>query len=339
MMALGRTVIVICLLGVWGGMLLTACESMKKSSSILPVKEYERLLLGDLNADYVGMDNCLKVCHAHDQLRTYFEASTMGARLNPDSGMPLVDCESCHGPGSLAIAGLTSEKIAADKQNGIRTTCDYDKLIDIKNLPAGARSLICLKCHSSHALFNLHNWPASVHAQSDVSCSECHPIHAGPDLTTRPGDVPGMCFGCHPDKQAQFHLPSHHPVGTRMFCNDCHEPHGGILDSHLRGATPKEVCVRCHRDKGGPFLYEHADNNDDCLTCHRAHGAVNRHLLRQPEPFLCLQCHTGHRMIDSTGGPISAERKGAFYTRCTDCHAMIHGSDYPSTLNNGRFTR
>ena len=67
------------------------------------------MIVGSLYADYVGTQNCLAACHEHDQLRLYFDTSTMGAQLKKESGMPLVDCESCHGPGSLAIKDLTPE--------------------------------------------------------------------------------------------------------------------------------------------------------------------------------------------------------------------------------------
>ena len=84
-------------------LVIAGCKSMKDSRPIMPIDEYEKLLVGRLDANYVGTNNCLMACHAHDDLRRDFEGSTMGAQMSPDSGMPLVDCESCHGPGSLAV--------------------------------------------------------------------------------------------------------------------------------------------------------------------------------------------------------------------------------------------
>lgn len=230
--------------------LFCACESLKTAKPILRVKEYEIMLLGDLNANYVGTDNCLEACHYHDQVRRYFEASTMGAMLSPKSNMPIVDCESCHGPGSIAIEGITPEKVEEDRRRGVQTACNYKTLIDITNLLAGAKSLMCLKCHSRHALFNLHNWNAGEHAQNDVSCPDCHLVHTGADLTTRPRDVPNMCFKCHQHIRADFFLPSHHPLKDRMFCNDCHEPHGSTTEYQPRKETAKDTCLQCHEEKG-----------------------------------------------------------------------------------------
>ena len=92
---------------------VAGCQSIKSSEPIVPIAEYERMLVGRLDADYVGTKNCLSACHYHDKVNLDFEASTMGAQMSEDFDLPLVDCESCHGPGSLAIEGLTPEKVEA----------------------------------------------------------------------------------------------------------------------------------------------------------------------------------------------------------------------------------
>ncbi|MBI4823371.1 MAG: DmsE family decaheme c-type cytochrome, partial [Nitrospirae bacterium] len=184
---------------------------------------------------------------------------------------------------------------------------------------------------TANATFNLHNWNTSLHAINDVSCSDCHKIHAGPDLIVKPRETFQMCTECHEAIKLEFSLPSHHPVlEKKVLCTDCHEPHGVISEKNLRKDTIKATCTQCHADKEGPFVFEHADNTDDCSSCHRPHGSQHRNLLTASQPFLCLQCHEGHRT--STGA--TAERKSAFYTRCTDCHSQIHGTDIPSAMTN-----
>jgi DmsE family decaheme c-type cytochrome len=318
-------------------LILAGCESLKSSRAIIPIKEYEKMIAGRIDANYVGTRTCLSSCHYHDNLKRDFDASTMGLQLSSKSGMPIVDCESCHGPGSLAIEGLTPEKVEMEAKEGRRTACDYKTLIDLKNLPAQANSLICLKCHTANATFNLHNWNAGAHSISDVSCSDCHKVHIGPDLKVKPRDTGEMCEKCHQETKAEFALPSHHPLPEkRIFCTDCHDPHGTVSEDMLRKATLKETCTQCHAEKEGPFVFEHADLAENCATCHSPHGSINNNLLVIQQPFLCLQCHSGHR---TSSDPNQLERKGAYYTRCTDCHSQIHGSDLPSASGRGRFVQ
>jgi DmsE family decaheme c-type cytochrome len=109
-----------------------------------------------------------------------------------------------------------------------------------------------------------------------------------------------------------------------------------MAGKNLRKDTVKETCTQCHAEKDGPFLYEHADMNEDCRACHTPHGSVNNNLLVQREPYLCLQCHPTHPLTGST----TAEKKQAVYTRCTDCHSQIHGTDLPSpSSGKGMFIR
>jgi DmsE family decaheme c-type cytochrome len=315
-------------------MLLGGCETLKSSKPVIPIEEYEHLIVGRLDANYVGTDNCLSACHYHDEIRRHFEGSTMGAQLSSKSGMPLVDCESCHGPGSLAIEGLTPKKVAADRAKGIQTACDYKTFIQLKELPPTAQSLLCLKCHSHNATFNLHNWNAGAHAVAGVSCFNCHDIHKGADLMVSPRETMDMCTQCHQDVKAKLSLRSHHPVKEqRVFCTDCHNPHGTVNAKLLREETVKDTCTRCHGEVEGPFVFEHADVTEDCLRCHRPHGSMNNNLLITQETFLCMQCHVSH----NTSRLDTAERRATFYTRCTDCHSQIHGTDIPSASGTGRF--
>jgi DmsE family decaheme c-type cytochrome len=309
-----------------------SCESLKKTTTLYPIKEYERVLAGRLDADYIGTDTCLSACHFHDNLRRDFDASTMGVQLSKKFNMPLVNCESCHGPGSLAVEGLTLENVELDRNAGIQTKCKNETLIDVKSLPAPVKSLICLNCHTGDATFNIHNWNASAHNINDVSCSECHPIHAGPDLRVDLKETAAMCERCHLDVKASFSLRSRHPVSeNKMFCTDCHNSHGSTGNSQLREMTIKDTCGQCHADKTGPYVFEHASTMEDCTNCHSPHGSVNNDLLKVREAFLCLQCHSVHRTSETD------TTKAVFNTRCTDCHPQIHGTDIPSPSGTGRF--
>ena len=52
-------------------------------------------------------------------------------------------------------------------------------------------------------------------------------------------------------------------------------------------------CFKCHGDKRGPFVFEHAPVKlEGCATCHEPHGSANpRMLARAQIRFVCLECH------------------------------------------------
>ncbi|MBJ6727613.1 DmsE family decaheme c-type cytochrome [Geomesophilobacter sediminis] len=304
------------------GALGASCADLKQSRSLLPMREYERMIVGRLDAEYVGTANCVSRCHAHDKITDDFSHSVHGEQIKPETGLPLVNCESCHGPGSLAIEKLEDDP---EKNTLLKKPCDYGKLLDIRHLPPMAQSLICLKCHSAASTPALSHWNASSHALNDVSCFDCHFLHRGPQQKVSRTEMAELCFRCHPDVRAENNLYSHHPLREKkMACTDCHEVHGSTQDKLLKGNNPKETCTRCHMEKQGPFAFEHGDVTENCLNCHTPHGSVNRPLLNAALPFLCLQCHTGHLANNSPG------TKQLFTNRCTDCHSQIHGTDTPS---------
>ncbi|MDF1562119.1 MAG: DmsE family decaheme c-type cytochrome [Deltaproteobacteria bacterium] len=320
--------------------ILAACGALKAREPLGTLQEYKEMLLGHPDAQYVGTDRCLEACHTHDARRNDLANSTMGQQPGSAEGEHRVDCESCHGPGSLAIAGLDHDEVEAAAARGIKIPCRYETLTPIKRLPAGAQDLMCLNCHSSSANPNLHDWAASSHATAEVTCTNCHPIHAGPDMLISFRDQSDLCLKCHEDQRAKMAMPSRHPVMERkMGCNSCHEPHGsGGAESALVRPTVRETCGSCHGDKIAPFSFAHADVIDDCETCHDPHGAPNDDMLVATEPFLCMQCHVGHP-VDAAAGPSSLESKAAFYTRCSNCHSTLHGSHLPSPSGSGTFIR
>lgn len=306
------------------------CAGMKQSHPLLPVAEYEKMIVGRLDADYVGTDNCVAKCHKHDKITSDFKRSVHGEQIKPETGLPLVNCESCHGPGSLAIANIEETKRLHGEKGD---KCDVSTLLDLKKLPPQAQSLICLKCHSAASTPALAHWHSSTHALNDLSCFSCHQLHEGPQQKVSHEKMAELCYGCHPDVKAQFSLFSHHPVREKkMGCFDCHDPHGSSQPKLLKGSTQRDLCTRCHMEKSGPFVYEHGDVTETCTNCHVPHGSVNRRLLSAAMPFLCIQCHNpGHRSVMNG----DASMKSLFSNRCTDCHSAVHGSDTPDNRGYG----
>ena len=313
-------------------LLLSACSDMRSDVPITRIDDYEMLLAGDLEAEFVGTENCLAKCHSHDRIYKDFQMSVHGAQIDANTGLPLVNCESCHGAGSKAI-----ENIKAG------ASCNTQAFMPILNFPAQAQALVCLKCHSAASTPNLSHWSASTHANSDVSCFDCHKLHQGPQQKVDRHDMEELCTSCHLQIKSEFAQFSHHPVPEhKMACTDCHNPHGTANDRLLKGSTVKETCTRCHMEKQGPFVFEHADVSEDCTNCHTPHGSPNNMLMKVNQPFLCMQCHAGHNddhhpgLLDDPRTP-DDNFKQVFYNRCTDCHSAIHGTDIPSSKGKGSF--
>jgi len=233
-----------------------------------------------------------------------------------------VNCMDCHQPDYLAVKDVHAEKT--------RKACNFKTFVNISKLPKAEQTKMCMDCHCALATFALHNWNASTHNLAGVSCLDCHNVHHGGDLKPKRSDIDALCYGCHQDVRAAFELPTHHPLREgKMACIDCHDPHGSASPTAmLRKETVKETCTRCHSEKEGPYVFEHADLMEDCTVCHMAHGSQNDMLLVERMPFLCKQCHPQHPLFDKA----SLRRFGG---NCTNCHSQIHGSDLNNPLGTG----
>jgi DmsE family decaheme c-type cytochrome len=243
----------------------------------------------------VGSAACA-ICHAdpHPGIRE----SVHGALLADPAA---AGCESCHGPGSAHV-------MRAGAKDAIRNPA---------RLPPAEQAGFCLSCHRSNSA--LFAYPRGDHARAGLACQTCHDPLVSEAKSPRKKGV-DLCAACHGDVKAKFNLPNHHPLAEGGFdCSSCHNPHGdpqGLLALRVR----KEVCVDCHTDKRGPFLFEHeADRQDGCVICHLPHGSLNRRLLTHRDAStLCIQCHVTPVNHDQTAG--------SPFRNCISCHGSIHGS-------------
>lgn len=292
-------------------------------------------LLPDDKDGYVGSDSC-KDCH-EDQFKSFSE--TKHSKLSKlDSWKDKVQgCESCHGPGKAHLEDAT----------------DKTKIISFKNKNSKEISETCLACHAGKESHN--NFRRGEHWRNDVGCTECHTAH-GPQLATfkpgsltRPGGTtietpsnatfamlkksePQLCITCHSEVKSQFSKPNHHKVlEGAMNCSDCHNAHGGFEQKQTNLSVGADAaCIKCHADKQGPFVFEHAPlKTEGCTACHTPHGSSNPKMLKRPQVRqLCLECHSGitNQLSDGpTGGPHS--QTSIRSQNCTVCHAAIHGSN------------
>ena len=183
---------------------------------------------------------------------------------------------------------------------------------------------ICLNCHErGERTF----WRGSVHEERAVACTNCHTIMKNVSAVNQlktPWE-PNTCFQCHKDRQAQLFRSSHMPMREgKITCSNCHNPHGSPTEGLLREASINDNCYKCHAEKRGPFLFEHAPVRENCLNCHDPHGSINEFSLKMSRPRLCYECHTiGHGQA-GVGSQFTMSRS------CQNCHTLIHGSNSPA---------
>ena len=260
-------------------------------------------------AKYSGSDTC-KGCHEELYKKNFENTPHFKTTLHGGQG-----CEGCHGPGSAHVEG-----------GG-----DITKIINFKNLSKQESSARCLSCHGER--HEQRHFSSSVHASNDVSCLDCHsPHHAKESEHLLVRTQPDLCYGCHTSAKSDFAKAYHHRVDEGLMqCSDCHNTHGTTTLRQVRTMPSGDaICVKCHTDKQGPFVYEHVPvKTEGCTSCHTPHGSNNPRYLRVSQVnLLCLQCHTF-----PTQGPVGPSHNQATkYQACTMCHAAIHGSNASSVF-------
>jgi len=223
-----------------------------------------------------------------------------------------VECEVCHGPGSLHAESGGMESIGP------------------RGVAVSSTVKACLSCHAMGET-QVADYVHSPHGKNQVSCLDCHQMHqdkSGFGLL-KLAEV-SLCTGCHKSAEAEFRQPYHHPVlEGGMSCVDCHSPHSDPGRSARRLQTiPEFGCVSCHVDKRGPFAFEHPPGKaNSCQECHTAHGSFNSKMLIRSEVHqLCLECHSMTPSVATSQPPSFHDIRSSRYRNCTVCHREIHGS-------------
>lgn len=298
---------------------------------------------------YVGSESCGE-CHNNE----WAHYSLTAHRKTNGENFPIDQrgCEACHGGTRKhvelhkAVAKLYEEGKAteAEAMYADKAKTEAAKLRYFKALSSAEASAVCLKCHENEQgrSEERFNYRRSEHARHGVSCLDCHSSHSPKRSEALLRDTqPNLCFSCHGEQKASFSRPFHHKVPEGgMKCSDCHNQHGGFQSKQLRSWIGNDVtCLKCHSDKAGPFVYEHAPVKiEGCQACHTPHGSNNPRMLKRNEiRFLCLECHSNTAGFPAenppTGPPTPSfhNLSSPRFQNCTVCHSMIHGSNTSRT--------
>src|SRR6516225_5479142 len=258
--------------------------------------------------EHVGSEVC-ETCHAEAVKKFPDNPHWKLALMHEGKG---ITCETCHGSG----------------KEHVESGGDATKIFQFSKAPSKVVDGKCLACHAgTHP-----NFDRSPHGEANVGCASCHSIHSfKSEERLLKVSQPKLCYTCHTDIKPAFAQPFHHKVDEGLVsCSSCHDPHGTFKQKQLRSSVDGDaICVKCHTEIAGPFVYEHPPvKTEGCTFCHFPHGSPNPRLLtRSNVNTLCLQCHSALNETFTAPGTPSFHNMANQYQACTVCHTQIHGSN------------
>ncbi len=189
-----------------------------------------------------------------------------------------IDCERCHGPGSLHVQDKTTGHIV-DTSKGP----DYS-IVNPRRLPTDKQNNICQRCHLQGVAV-LNDGKTFFDFRPGMDLSEVEHVF----MPTYEGAQDKMIMASHVErmKKSRCYVES-----GKMSCITCHNPHVSV--KFTERSVYINACLNCHGGtpekadcKAGKA--ERAAKNDDCVTCHMPHNssidiphvAVTDHYIRK----------------------------------------------------------
>jgi len=190
-------------------------------------------------------------------------------------------CPACHGESSKHMAGPT--RFQPDVSYGPRWTSSIE-----------AQNGSCLHCHEAETA---SGWPTGVHAENNLTCTNCHTPHSNQIVARTAAAQRDTCTVCHKVQREGIHNLER-MVAANPPCTTCHDPH----------ANPHpEVKLLANRSLG-------------CRACHNLERmmsdasvparAQSYHKVMQSTDRTCIDCHRGVAHVDQ--GNFAAVLAGGF---------------------------
>jgi predicted CXXCH cytochrome family protein len=141
-----------------------------------------------------------------------------------------------------------------------------------------------------------------------------------------------LCLNCHTRYQGPF-VFGHAPVEDD--CTICHDPHGSVANNLLAQNEPF-LCLQCHEGHFHILREGASEASTRPLTVDKGFDKDGDGIADQKS----FNIDNGETLVEMANPHGSEGFQMSFGTKCTTCHQVVHGSDYPSQpLSGGGLTR
>lgn len=236
-----------------------------------------------------------------------------------------IDCERCHGPGSLHVAARQSSPPVDTSK-----TPDYT-IVNPRRLSTELQNNVCQRCHLQ-GISVLNDGKSFFDFRPGMKLSEVMNVF----MPEYEGAQDKMIMASHVERMKKSNC---FVSSGKMSCITCHKPHVSVK------FTPRSqyitACQNCHSGAGQSQCKEspavRATKNNDCVTCHMPrngsidipHVAVTDHYIRKRPmaeaevskitAFLGMKCYNN----DKPDAITKARGFMEFYERYTPSASLL----------------
>ena len=199
-----------------------------------------------------------------------------------------IDCERCHGPGSVHVNAMNTGRIV-----DVTKEIDYTIVTPIKT-PFEINYDICRNCHMQGAAV-YREGKRALDFRPGMRLADVQNVY----WPRFPDSTKNFLMASHPDRlmMSECFKQSHDEErGYKpMTCIDCHNPH--LNPDSVNVDMYREICLDCHSAIRDVRCTEsqavRAENGDDCYACHMPESLtmdipnvrITDHYIRKLDPY------------------------------------------------------